>query len=210
MNSAEEMDPSERKKRNLARKKVQEEMDQLRIKIRQLRKEEKAGKRVEQDLDACLGYLKVLKKEMDSIKEGSHSTFLTAKKYISPKFNYGAKKQGLLERIKVLAKEIKEAEKKLAGGGYSSEQRQAIHVHLEESKTSHQEVMLELKAIEQFNHTRFLEQKAQEETILAEQDSEEETRIAGSPGHQQTTEGIPVVKKGNAQTPSDFNPPPMI
>ncbi len=44
MNSAEEMDPSESKKRNLARKKVQEEMDQLRIKIRQLRKEEKAGK----------------------------------------------------------------------------------------------------------------------------------------------------------------------
>ena len=80
MNSAEEMDPSESRKRNLARKKVQEEMDQLRIKIRQLRKEEKAGKRVEQDLDACLGYLKVLKKEMDSIKEGSHSTFLTAKK----------------------------------------------------------------------------------------------------------------------------------
>ena len=43
---------------------------------------------------------------MDSIKEGVHDTFLSAKKYISPKFDYGTKKENVLERVKLIEKEI--------------------------------------------------------------------------------------------------------
>ena len=89
MYSQDDIDPSEVKKKILARKKVQDEMDQLRKQIRELRNKEASGQNVVQDIEACVGYLKVLKKEKDSIKEGSHTTFLSAKKLISPKLKIG-------------------------------------------------------------------------------------------------------------------------
>ena len=112
------------KQRILAKQKVQEEMDELRVQIRELKKQLKEGQKVDQDIEACLGYLKVLRKEMDSIKEGVHYTFLSAKKYISPKFDYGPKKENVLERVKLIEKEIAQKTKELTGGGYEAEQRE--------------------------------------------------------------------------------------
>jgi len=142
---------------------------------------------------------------MNSIKEGSHTTFLTAKKYISPKLNYGSKKKDLLENIKLLANEIREEEKKLAGGGFSSDQRESTQQSLMDSKANHQDAMLELKAIEQFNHTRILEHKAVEgkskqDHPLDIQSSEE------NPPPPKT----PSFKDSKDRSYADFNPPPMI
>jgi DNA repair exonuclease SbcCD ATPase subunit len=211
MYSQDEMDPSEVKKRNLARKKVQDEMDGLRMQVRELRKKEESGHKVEQDLEACLGYIKVLKKELDMIKEGSHATFLSAKKYISPKFNYGSKKEELLSQIKCIAKEIKEAEKNLAGGGYTPEERQSIQERLMDYKTKHQEALLELKAIEQFNHTRFLEQKA----VLRNTSIDETPSQATKEGHKHNLKKKSDATEFPKQEPNreqynNFDPPPMI
>ena len=162
MSSEEQEDLSELKKRILARKKVQEEMEDLRGQIRQLRKKQAAGEQVQQDIESNVGYLKVLKKELDSIKEGNHETFLSAKKYISPKLNYGSKKEELLAKIKGLVKEIRAKEKELTGGGFDADQREKLQADLMEIKEKHQHALLELKAIEQYNHTRFLEHKALE------------------------------------------------
>ena len=160
---------SEIKKRILAKQKVQEEMDELRIQIKELRKQHKDGLKVDQDIEACLGYLKVLRKEMDSIKEGVHDTFLSAKKYISPKFDYGTKKEIVLERVKSIEKEIAQKTKELTGGGYEAEQREKIKIELDTLIEQKQEASLELKAIDQFNHTRFMEQKAIEEKLKQEE-----------------------------------------
>ena len=46
------------KQRILAKQKVQEEMDELRVQIRELKKQLKEGQKVDQDIEACLGYLK--------------------------------------------------------------------------------------------------------------------------------------------------------
>ena len=205
MKPEEEIEQSEVKKRILAKKKVQEEMDDLRKQIRQLRKKQESGESVDQDIEANLGYLKVLKKEMHSIKEGSHTTFLTAKQYISPKLNYGSKKKELLENIKLLAKEIREGEKKLTGGGFSSDQRQSIQQSLMDSKAKHQDAMLELKAIEQFNHTRFLEHKA----VEANSKQDEPLDIL-SPEENAPPQDTPSVKDSKENNYPDFNPPPMI
>ena len=211
MHYKDEIDPSEVKKRNLARKKVQDEMDELRKQIRELRKKEENGHKVDQDLEACLGYMKVLKKELDTIKEGSHATFLTAKKYISPKFNYGTKKEELLCSIKYIAKKIKDAEKNLAGGGYTSEERQSIHHELEDHKTKHLEALLELKAIEQFNHTRFLEQKAVQEITSADATPSPETKEVQK--HILKKKADPkefLEQKPDCEDFKNFDPPPMI
>jgi hypothetical protein len=211
MYSQDEIDPSEVKKRNLARKKVQDEMDELRMQIRELRKKEESGHKVAQDLEACLGYMKVLKKELDMIKEGSHATFLTAKKYISPKFNYGSKKEELLSQIKCIAKEIKDAEKNLAGGGYTPEERQSIQDRLMDHKTKHQEALLELKAIEQFNHTRFLEQKAvQGNTSLDETLAQSTKEIQKHNLKKKSDETDFPKQEPNREQYNNFDPPPMI
>jgi hypothetical protein len=211
MYSQDEIDPSEVKKRNLARKKVQDEMDELRMQIRELRKKEESGHKVVQDLEACLGYMKVLKKELDMIKEGSHATFLTAKKYISPKFNYGSKKEELFSQIKCIAKEIKDAEKNLAGGGYTPEERQSIQDRLMDHKTKHQEALLELKAIEQFNHTRFLEQKAvQGNTSLDETPAQSTKEVQKHNLKKKSDETDFPKQEPKREQYNNFDPPPMI
>ena len=145
-----------------ARKKVLNEMEDLRSQIKELRKQKEMGRKVDQDIEACLGYLKVLKKEIDSIKESSHTTFLTAKSLISPKFNYGSKKEEILARIKKLATKIRSFEKQLTGGGLESEQRNLLNDRLEEVRDLHKNALLELKALENFNHTRFLQSVGEE------------------------------------------------
>ena len=211
MNSKDEIDPSEVKKRNLARKKVQDEMDELRKQIRELRVKEASGENLSQDIEACVGYLKVLKKELHAIKERSHTTFLSAKKLISPKFNYGSKKEELLVQIKSLAKEIREAEKKFTGGGYSTEERQDIFNLLEESKSKHHDAMLELKAIEQYNHTRFLEQKAVQEIMSTDETPSPETKEVQK--HILKKKADPkefLEQKPDREEFKNFDPPPMI
>ncbi|MEK9772809.1 MAG: hypothetical protein VW576_04535 [Opitutae bacterium] len=205
MSQGEQAEQSGVKKRMLARKKVQEEMDELRGQIRELRKKREQGQSVDQDIEACLGYLKVLKKEKDSIKEGSHTTFLSAKKYISPKFNYGSKKEELLGKIRQIAREIRLKEKELTGGGYDSDQRESLHASLTDLKKKHQEALLELKAIEQFNHTRFLEQKAIEEHTQREEENDSST-VHDSPA----SGNLPETKQVPPGRTTDFNPPPMI
>ena len=106
---------------------------------------------------------------MDSIKEGVHDTFLSAKKYISPKFDYGTKKEIVLERVKLIEKEIAQKTKELTGGGYKAVQREEIKIELDTLIEQKQEAFLELKAIDQFNHTRFMEQKAIEEKLKQEE-----------------------------------------
>ena len=211
MNSQDEVDPSEVKKRNLARKKVQDEMDELRKQVRELRKKEESGQKVQQDLEACLGYMKVLKKELHSIKESSHTTFLSAKKFISPKFHYGTKKEELLATIMSLAKEIREANQKLKGVGYSAEERQSIQEHLMDHKTKHQEALLELKAIEQYNHTRFLEQKAVQGITSIDDTPPQETEevLKHSLKKKADEEELPK-QEPNREQYNNFDPPPMI
>ena len=211
MYSQDDIDPSEVKKKILARKKVQDEMDQLRKQIRELRNKEASGQNVVQDIEACVGYLKVLKKEKDSIKEGSHTTFLSAKKLISPKLNYGSKKEELLATIKSLAKEIREVNKILTGGSYSAEERQSIQERLMDHKTEHQVALLELKAIEQFNHTRFLEQKGvQENTSLDKTPPRKPKKLKSHLFKKEADQEESPEQEPNREQSNNFDPPAMI
>ena len=205
--SSDEEELSEVQKRILAKNKVRQEIADHKTKLRLLKKKYKEGHNVSQDIDGAEGYVEVLKKELVSIQEGSHSTFLAAKKTISPKFNVDTKKGKILSNIRTLAKDIRECEAFLSGGDRTREENEDVRKKLEVLRADHAEAQQELKALSQFNHTRFLEMKeAQQELTENEDVAVENISDVPKAGESLT----PGVKPKPTETMTDFNPPPMI
>ena len=123
---SDEEELSEVQKRIRAKNKVRQEIADHKTKLRLLKKKYKEGHNVSQDIDGAEGYVEVLKKELISIEEGSHSTFLAAKKTISPKFNIDTKKGKILSKIRTLAKDIRECEAFLSGGDRTREENEDV------------------------------------------------------------------------------------
>ena len=205
--SSDEEELSEVQKRILAKNKVRQEIADHKTKLRLLKKKYKEGHNVSQDIDGAEGYVEVLKKELVSIQEGSHSTFLAAKKTISPKFNVDTKKGKILSNIRTLAKGIRESEAFLSGGGRTREENEDVRKKLEVLRADHAEAQQELKALSQFNHTRFLEMKEAQQELTENEDVTVEN-ISDAP---EAVESLtPAVKPKPTETMTDFNPPPMI
>ena len=205
--SSDEEELSEVQKRILAKNKVRQEIADHKTKLRLLKKKYKEGHNVSQDIDGAEGYVEVLKKELVSIQEGSHSTFLAAKKTISPKFNVDTKKGKILSNIRTLAKDIRECEAFLSGGGRTREENEDVRKKLEVLRADHAEAQQELKALSQFNHTRFLEMKEAQQELTENEDVAVEN-ISDVP---EAVESLtPGVKPKPTETMTDFNPPPMI
>lgn len=198
---------SEVQKRILAKNKVRQEIADHKTKLRLLKKKYKEGLNVSQDIDGAEGYIEVLKKELISIQEGSHSTFLAAKKTISPKFNVDTKKGKILSKIRTLAKDIRESEAFLSGGGRMREENEDVRKKLEVLKADHAEAQQELKALSQFNHTRFLEMKEAQQELTENEDVVVENISDATEAVESIT---PAVKPKPTETRTDFNPPPMI
>ena len=198
---------SEVQKRILAKNKVLQEIADHKTKLRLLKKKYKEGHNVSQDIDGAEGYVEVLKKELISIQEGSHSTFLAAKKIISPKFNVDTKKGKILSKIRTLATDIRECEAFLSGGDRTREENEDVRKKLEVLRADHAEAQQELKALSQFNHTRFLEMKEAQQELTENEDVAAEN-ISDVP---EAVESLtPGVKPKPTETMTDFNPPPMI
>ncbi|MDA8988893.1 hypothetical protein [Candidatus Chordibacter forsetii] len=205
--SSDEEELSEVQKRILAKNKVLQEIADHKTKLRLLKKKYKEGHNVSQDIDGAEGYVEVLKKELISIQEGSHSTFLAAKKIISPKFNVDTKKGKILSNIRTLAKDIRECEAFLSGGDRTREENEDVRKKLEVLRADHAEAQQELKALSQFNHTRFLEMKEAQQELTENEDVAVEN-ISDVP---EAVESLtPGVKPKPTETMTDFNPPPMI
>jgi len=205
--SSDEEELSEVQKRILAKNKVRQEIADHKTKLRLLKKKYKEGHNVSQDIDGAEGYVEVLKKELVSIQEGSHSTFLAAKKTISPKFNVDTKKGKILSNIRTLAKGIRESEAFLSGGDRTREENEDVRKKLEVLRADHAEAQQELKALSQFNHTRFLEMKEAQQELTENEDVAVEN-ISDVP---EAVESLtPGVKPKPTETMTDFNPPPMI
>ena len=204
---SDEEELSEVQKRILAKNKVRQEIADHKTKLRLLKKKYKEGLNVSQDIDGAEGYIEVLKKELISIQEGSHSTFLAAKKTISPKFNVDTKKGKILSKIRTLAKDIRESEAFLSGGGRTREENEDVRKKLEVLKADHAEAQQELKALSQFNHTRFLEMKEAQQELTENEDVVVENISDATEAVESIT---PAVKPKPTETRTDFNPPPMI
>jgi len=96
-------------KDSIHRSKVRMKMVKLRTQLKELLQEE--GQ--QSDIDSCKGEIEVLRKELQSLEEGGHTTFIKAKQMLEPKKNLSTKGKKIDTKVKFLKIRLKNAEKKL-------------------------------------------------------------------------------------------------
>ncbi|MEC8243884.1 MAG: hypothetical protein VX038_03480 [Verrucomicrobiota bacterium] len=169
-------DPSSPKQKDReSRSSVRKELREQRQLLRELRRRLKGGENLSGDIEACQGQIELLYKELQSIEDGGHTTFLEAKEVIAPKMNYAEKKEDLKDKIKLVKKEIHELEQLLYQPNLPDVTRDETIVEISKLKKKQEDLSEELNALLQFNHTRFVE--AREETREQMQRAEKEQNL---------------------------------
>ena len=153
---------SPKDKERESRSSVRKELREQRQLLRELKRRLKSGENLTDDIEACKGQIDLLYKELQSIEEGGHTTFLEAKNAIAPKMNYAEKKEHLKDEIKHIKKEIVLLEESLYQPSLTDQDRDEIIAEISRLKKDQEDFSEEMNALLQFNHTRFVE--AREET----------------------------------------------
>lgn len=144
------------------RSNIRMKMFNLRSKLKELESGVASGKSQQSDLDACKGEIEVLRKELQSLADGGHTTFIKAKSMLEPKKNLSSKEKKLDFKAKFLNKKLSSAEKKLLQEDISVELQKKQKEIIRDLKSQLQNLSGERKAIKNFNHTRFIQLKDQE------------------------------------------------
>jgi len=144
-------------KDRIHRSKVRMKMVKLRTQLKELLQEE--GQ--QSDIDSCKGEIEVLRKELQSLEEGGHTTFIKAKQMLEPKKNLSTKGKKIDTKVKFLKIRLKNAEKKLKEEDSSPKLKEKQQEIVEDLKEQLQSLSGERQAIENFNHTRFVQLKSQ-------------------------------------------------
>ena len=148
-------------KDRIVRSKIRMKMSNLRSKLKDLENGIDSGDSQQSEVDACKGEIEVLRKELKSLVDGGHTTFIKAKSMLQPKKNLSSKGKKLDWKSKLLKTRLKSAEKKLLRKDLSSKLLEKQKKVVEELKTQIQSLSGERQAIENFNHTRFIQRKDQ-------------------------------------------------
>ena len=94
-------------------------------------------------------------KELQSIEEGGHTTFLDAKKLIAPKKDASSKKKNIKEQLTSIQKKVSDLEQRLYFPNLGQTERDQILLEIAENKQK-LDLDEELIALKQYNHTRFV------------------------------------------------------
>lgn len=146
--------PSEKKR--LARSEVRNALRDQRAKLRELRQGMRSGQDLSDDIDSCSGEIELLMKELQSIEEGGHTTFLDAKKLIAPKKDVSSKKKNIKEQLISIQKKVSELEQRLYLPSLGQTERDQILLEIAEKNKQKLDLDEELIALKQYNHTRFV------------------------------------------------------
>ncbi len=145
------------------RSKIRIKMSKLRTKLKDLQQGVRDGESQQSDLDACKGEIEVLRKELQSLEDGGHTTFIKAKTMLEPKKNLSSKGKKLDWKSKLLKTRLKSAEKKLIQEDGSSPKLKIKQQKIvDDLKEQIQSLVGERAAIDNFNHTRFVQLKSQQ------------------------------------------------
>lgn len=145
------------------RSKIRMKMSNLRTKLKNLQQEVITGESQQSDVDACKGEIEVLRKELQSLEDGGHTTFIKAKTMLEPKKNLSSKGKKLEWKTNLLKTRLMSAEKKLLQEkGSSSELKNKQQKIVDDLKEQIQMLGMERNAIDNFNHTRFVQLKNQQ------------------------------------------------
>lgn len=127
-----------------------------RKKFKELEKLMSEGKDVSDDIDSCKGEIDLLFKELQSIEDGGHTTFLHAKELIAPKKNISSKKEFLRGEIRNAQTKIEELEEKLITPKLEEAEKDSILQSISEKESVLRELKEEMDALKSFNHTRYV------------------------------------------------------
>ncbi len=144
------------------RSKIRMKMSNLRTKLKELEGDIRTGDAQQSDVDACKGEIEVLRKELQSLEEGGHTTFIKAKTMLEPKKNLSSKGKKLDWKTKLLKTRLRSAEKKFNQDDDSSPKLKKKQKEIvEDLKAQIQSLIGEREAIKNFNHTRFIQLASQ-------------------------------------------------
>ena len=158
--------PSPSEKKRLARAEVRNALRDQRAKLRELRQEMRAGQDLSDDIDSCSGEIELLMKELQSIEEGGHTTFLDAKNLIAPKKDISSKKKNIKDQLNEVQKNISELEQRLYFPSLSQEERDRIIQEIAKNNKHKQDLEEELVALKQYNHTRFVAAREENRKLI--------------------------------------------
>ena len=158
--------PSPSEKKRLARAEVRNALRDQRAKLRELRQELRAGQDLSDDIDSCSGEIELLMKELQSIEEGGHTTFLDAKNLIAPKKDISSKKKNIKDQLNEVQKNISELEQRLYFPNLGQEERDRIIQEIAKNNKHKQDLEEELVALKQYNHTRFVAAREENRKLI--------------------------------------------
>ena len=158
--------PSPSEKKRLARAEVRNALRDQRAKLRELRQEMRAGQDLSDDIDSCSGEIELLMKELQSIEEGGHTTFLDAKNLIAPKKDISSKKKNIKDQLNEVQKNISELEQRLYFPTLGQEERDRIIQEIAKNNKHKQDLEEELVALKQYNHTRFVAAREENRKLI--------------------------------------------
>ena len=140
------------------RSKVRQQLKEVRLRLEHLEFGRQRGQDNTADIEACKGQMEVLNKELVSIDEGGHTTFVAAKEeMMAPKQGISDKQRSIESRRMACKKELFETESKLEDPELSSADREVILAEASELKKKLASISRERRALQEFNHTRFVQ-----------------------------------------------------
>lgn len=125
-------------------------------KLRQLESPNSGEKVSKEDVDACKGEIEVIRKELQSIEDSGHTVFVSAKKMLRPKSEFSQKEKKINWKKKHIDVRIKSIKEDLDAESISPEDRIQKESELEKFEDEKSELDLELNAVNDYNHTRFV------------------------------------------------------
>ncbi len=131
----------------------------LRLKLAQLidqRKKLQSERAAQSDIESNEGEIDVIRKELKSIEDSGHTVFISAKKMLEPKKELSQKEKKISWKRKHLEIRLKSLRKDVDSEEKNSDQKAALNLKIQKIHEELKGLTLELNAVKDFNHTRFL------------------------------------------------------
>ena len=131
-------------------------LHKLRRKAKELEATQSTGIDKKADIEACRGEINVLQKELGSIDDGGHTTFMNAKNMLEPKKGISSKNRRIKWRKAQIGKRIEKLEASQEESDVTDEERTETAAKLAKFREELASLDEEKAALKDFNHTRFM------------------------------------------------------
>jgi predicted nucleic acid-binding Zn-ribbon protein len=131
-------------------------LHKLRRKAKELEATQSTGSDKKADIEACRGEINVLQKELDSIDDAGHTTFMNAKNMLEPKKGISDKNRRIKWRKTQIEELIKKLEASQEESDVTDEERTETATNLAKFREELASLDEEKAALKDFNHTRFM------------------------------------------------------